>query len=177
MFLPHILIPACDSSSSVFHIMCSTYQLNKQGDIIYILFIFLPNFEPLLCFMSGSNCFFFNSIQIYQETGNVNWYSHFFKNFPQFVMIHTLILTQSMRQKQVFFLEFPCFLHDPTNFGNLISSSSDFSKPRLYIWEFLVHRLLKFSLKDLEHIVWSFEHSLALPYFGIGMKTGLFRSF
>ena len=49
------------------------------------------------------------------------------------------------------FLKFPCFLHDPTNVGNLISGSSVSSKSTLYIWKFLVHVLLKPSLKDFEH--------------------------
>ena len=49
------------------------------------------------------------------------------------------------------FLEFPCFLHDPMNVGNLISGSSAFSKPNLYIWKFLVHVPLKPSLKDFEY--------------------------
>ena len=49
------------------------------------------------------------------------------------------------------FLELPCFLPDLVNVGNLISGSSAFSKPSLYIWKFLVHVLLKPSLKDFEH--------------------------
>ena len=49
------------------------------------------------------------------------------------------------------FLEFPCFLYDPVNAGNLISGSSASSKPSLYIWKFLVHVLLKHSLKNFEH--------------------------
>ena len=49
------------------------------------------------------------------------------------------------------FLEFPCFLYDPMNVGNLISSSSSFSKSNSYIWKFSVHVQLKPSLKDLEH--------------------------
>ena len=49
-----------------------------------------------------------------------------------------------------FFLEFPCFLHYPMNVGNLISGSSAFSKPSLYIWKLLVHILLKYNLKDFE---------------------------
>ena len=40
------------------------------------------------------------------------------------------------------FLEFPCFLYDPANVGNLISGSSAFSKPRLDIWKFLVHVMI-----------------------------------
>ena len=49
------------------------------------------------------------------------------------------------------FLEFPCFLYDPTNVGNMIVGSSAFSKPSLYIWKFSAHVLLKPSLKDFEH--------------------------
>ena len=49
------------------------------------------------------------------------------------------------------FLEFPCFLYDPVTVDNLISGSSAFSKPSLYIWKFSVHILLKSSLKNFEH--------------------------
>jgi len=49
------------------------------------------------------------------------------------------------------FLEFPWFFYDPTNVGSLISGSSAFSKPSLYIWKFSIHVLLKPVLKDFEH--------------------------
>ena len=49
------------------------------------------------------------------------------------------------------FLEFSCFFYDPANVGNLISSSSAFSKSSSYIWKFSVHVLLKPSLEDFEH--------------------------
>ena len=49
------------------------------------------------------------------------------------------------------FLEFPCFFYDPVYVGNLIIGSSVFSKSNLYVWKFLVHVLLKPSLKDFEH--------------------------
>ena len=49
------------------------------------------------------------------------------------------------------FLEFPCFFYDPVDVGNLISSSSAFSKSSLYVWKFSVQVLLKHSLKDFEH--------------------------
>ena len=48
------------------------------------------NFEPVNCLISGSNCCFLTCIQVSQETGKVVWYSHFLKNFPQFVVIHTV---------------------------------------------------------------------------------------
>ena len=49
-----------------------------------------PNFESVCCSISGSNCCFLTCIQVSQETGKVVWYSHLFKNFPQFVVIHTI---------------------------------------------------------------------------------------
>ena len=80
------------------------------------------------------------------------WYSHPFKNFPQFVGIHTVKDSSVVKEPEVdILLEFPCFLHDPMNVGNLISDYSASSKPSLYIWKFSVHVLLKPSLKDFEH--------------------------
>ena len=74
------------------------------------------------------------------------------KNFPQFVVIHTVKGFSIVNEAEVdVFLEFPCFLYVPMNVGNLISASSAFFKPRLYIWKFLVCVLLKPSLKDFEY--------------------------
>ena len=80
-------------------------------------------------------------------------YSHLFMNFPQFVVIHTVkdFSIVSQTEVDVFFLGFPCFRYVPVNVGNLISGSSAFSKSSLNIWKFLVHMLLKPSLKDFEH--------------------------
>ena len=102
--------------------------------------------------MTSSNYCFLTCIQISQESAKVVWYSHLFKNFPQIVVIHTVKGFGVVNDAEIdVFLEFLCFLYDPRNFGNLISGSSDFSKPNLYIWKFLVHTLLKPSLKDLEY--------------------------
>ena len=80
------------------------------------------------------------------------WYSHLFKNFSQFVVIHTLKGLGVVNEAEVdVFLEFPYLLCDPTGVGNLISGFSAFSKSSLYIWKFSVYALLKPSLKDLEH--------------------------
>ena len=49
-----------------------------------------PNLEVVHHSMSGSNCCFLASIQVLQEAGKTVWYSHLFKNFPQFVVIHTV---------------------------------------------------------------------------------------
>ena len=53
--------------------------------------------------MSSSNCCFLTCIQAFQETGKMIWYSPLSKNFPQFVVIHTKALAQSMKEKQMFF--------------------------------------------------------------------------
>ena len=83
------------------------------------------------------------------------------------------------------FLELSCFFYDPLDTGNLISCSSAFSKSSLYIWKFTVYVLLKPNLENFEHyfacmrnesnsvVVWTF---LVLPFFGIGMKTGVLLS-
>ena len=79
------------------------------------------------------------------------WYSHLFKNFPQFVVIHTVKGFSIFNDAGVdVFLEFSCFFCDPMNAGNLIFGSS-FSKSSLYIWKFSIHVLLKADLKDFEH--------------------------
>ena len=71
------------------------------------------------------------------------WYSHLFKNFPPFVLIHRVKGFSVVSEAEVnVFLEFLWFLYDSKNVGILISSSSVFSKSSLYIWKFLVHVLL-----------------------------------
>ena len=73
-------------------------------------------------------------------------YSHLFKNFPQFVVIHTVKGCRAVNEAEVdVFLEFPCFLYDPLDVGNLISGSSAFYKSSLYIWKFSVHVLLSLT--------------------------------
>ena len=79
------------------------------------------------------------------------WYSHLFKNFSHFVVIHTIKGFSIVNEAEVdVFLELSCFFDDPVNVDNLISGSSVFSKSSLYIWKFSVHVLLKSSLKDFE---------------------------
>ena len=80
------------------------------------------------------------------------WYSHFLKNFPQFVVIHVVKGFGVVNKAEVdVFLEFFCFFDDPVDVGNLISGSSAFSKSSLNIWKFLVHVLLKPGLENFEH--------------------------
>ena len=62
------------------------------------------------------------------------WYSHLLKNFPQFVVIHTVKVFGVVNKAEIdIFLEFSCFFYDPTDVGNLISGTSAFSKSSLNI--------------------------------------------
>ena len=99
--------------------------------------------------MSSSTCCFLTCIQISQEAGQVIWYSHLLKNFPQFIVIHTVKGFGTVNKAEVdVFLEFSCFSDDPTDVSNLISGSSAFSKISLNIWKFTVHILLKPGLEN-----------------------------
>jgi len=125
----------------------SAYTINEQ-DEIHIFVIVLSQFGTMSC----SNCCFLTHLQVSQETSKVVWYSCFLKNFPEFIVIHTLKSFRVVSNVEVdVFLEFSCFFYDPVNVGNLISGSSNFSKSSLNIWKFSVHILLKPSLKDFEH--------------------------
>ena len=91
-------------------------------------------------------------MQIPQEAGQVVWYSHLLKNFPQFIVIHTVKGFDVVNKAEVdVFLELSCFFKVPTDVGNLISGSSAFSKSSSNIWKFMVHVLLKPSLENFEH--------------------------
>ena len=102
--------------------------------------------------MSRSNCCFLTYIQISQEAGQVVWYSHLFKNFPEFVVVHTIKGFGIINKAEVdIFLELSRFFDDPTDVDNLISGSSAFSKSSLNIWKFTVYVLLKPGLENFEH--------------------------
>ena len=78
-------------------------------------------------------------------------YSHLFKNFLQFAVIYTVKGFSIVYEAEVdVFLEFSCFVYDPTDVGNLISGSSVFSKSGMSIWNFLVHILLESGLENFE---------------------------
>ena len=87
-----------------------------------------------------------------QEAGQVVWYSHLFKNFPQFIVIHTVKGFGIVNKAKVnVFLELSHFFYDPSHVGNLISGSSAFSKSSLNIQKLMVHVLLKPGLQNFEH--------------------------
>ena len=95
---------------------------------IYSLVIFLSQLEPGCFSISGSNCCFLTSIQIFQGAGMVIWYSYIFTNFPRFFVIHTVKCFSIVNEADDDFLEFSCFFYDPVDVGNLISGYSAFSK-------------------------------------------------
>ena len=77
------------------------------------------------------------------------WYSHLFKSFPEFVVVHTIKCFGIVNKAEVdVFLELCCFFDDPADVGNLISGSSAFSKSSL---KFTVYVLLKPGLENFEH--------------------------
>ena len=168
IFLPAIWNPACDSSSPAFHMMYSPYKVKKQGDDMRP-YSTPFHFDPVHCSMSSSTCYFLTHIEVSQET--VRWSG----SLSSLRIFHSLLWSKdfsTVNEAEVdVFLEFPCFLYDLTNVGQLISGSSAFSKPRMYIWKSLVHVLLKSSLKDFEYypssmwndcncrVVWTFLYS------------------
>ena len=102
--------------------------------------------------MSSSNCCFLIWIQISQEAGQVALYFHHLKNFPQFVVIHTVKGFCIVNKAKIYiFMELSCFFDDPMDVGNLISGSSVFSKSTLNIWKFLVDILLRPGLENFKH--------------------------
>ena len=111
-----------------------------------------PDLELVCCPMSSSNCCFLTCIQISQESGQMVWHSHLLKNFPQFVVNHTVKAFGIVSKAEVdVFLELSCFFDDSVCVGNLTYGSSAFSKSSLNFWKFMVHVLLKPGLKNFEH--------------------------
>ena len=182
LLLP-VLIPAYASSSPTFHMMYSVYKLNKQGDNIQPWRIPFPIWDQSLVSCLVLTVASWPAYRFLRR--QVRWSGiPISKTFPQFVVIHTVKGFGIVSEVEVcVFLELSCFFYDSVDVGNLFSGYSAFSKSSLNIWKFMVHRLLKPGLEDLSitllackmsAIVRSFEHSLALPFFGIGMKTHLF---
>ena len=117
-----------------------------------LLFLSVIQREPVCRPMSSSNCCFVTCMQVYQEAGQVVWYSHLLKNFPLFLVIHTVKGFGIVNKAEIdVFLGLSCYFDDPLNVANLISGSSAFSKTSLNIWKFTVHMLLKLGLENFEY--------------------------
>ena len=136
--------------------------------------------------MSSSNCCFLTCIQISQEAGKVVWYSYLLKNFSQSVVIHTVKGFGVVNEAEVDFFQnslafsmiqwmLATWSLVPLPFLNpaWTSGGSRF----LYYWN-LAWKILSITLLtcEMSAIVQKFGHSLALSFFGIGMKTDLFQS-
>ena len=152
-----------------------------------------PDLERGCCSTSSSNCFFLTCIQISQEAGRVVWYFHLLKNFPEFVLVYTVKGFGVVNKAEIdVFLEISCFFsfgsfHPMIQWMSAIwflvplpfldpawtSGSSWFT----YCWS-LAWRILSITLLacEMSAIVRWFEQSLALPFFGIEMKTDLFQA-
>ena len=145
---------------------------------VYSLDVLLFLLEPVWGCVSSSNCCFLTCIQVFQEAGPVVWYSHLLQNFPQ------LVLGIVNKAEIDVFLELSCFLMIqwmlavwslvPLPFKPTWTSGSSRSR---YCWS-LAWRNLSITLLvcEMSAIVQYFEHSLALPFFEIGMKPDCFQS-
>ena len=82
----------------------------------------------------------------------VVWYCHLSKNFPQFIVIHTVKGFGVVNKAEAeVFLELSCFFNDSTDVSNLISGTFAFLKSNLNIWKFSVHILMTPILENFEH--------------------------
>ena len=150
LFLPAILIPVCGSSPACL-MMCSTYELTKQGDNIQPWHTPFPIWNqsvvpcPVLIVASWPAYTFLKR--------QVRW-----SGIPiSFRIFHSLSWSTQSRPLAInkaeidFFVKLSCFFYDPVDVGNLISGSSAFSKTSLNIWKFTVHILLKPCLENFKH--------------------------
>ena len=151
IFLPAILILACVSSSLAFPVIYSSGKLNKQGHNTQPWHTPFPlwNQSVVLCLVltvASWPAYRFLRRQVRWSGIPISWR-----------IFHSLLWsTQSdfgiVNKAEInVFLELSCFFDDPTDVGNLISSSSAFSKSSLNIWKFMVYILLKSDLESFEH--------------------------
>ena len=133
----------------------SAYKLNKQGDNIQPLSTAFPILNQSCVLCPVLTVASFPAYRFLRR--QVRWsgiHSHLLKNFPQFVVIHTVKGFSIVNEAEVdVFLEFHCFSYDPADVGNLISGSSVFSTSSLNLWNFMVHILLKPGFENLS-IIW-----------------------
>ena len=145
-----------------------------------------PNFEPVHCSMSNSNCCSCPAYRFLRR--QVRWSGipislRIFHSLLWSIQSKTLVVVKEAEVDV--FLKFPCFFYDPTEVGNLISGSSAFSKSSLCICKLSIHVLLKASLKHFEYYLASLwnewncmvvQYSFALHFFGIQVETDFFQS-
>ena len=146
---------------------------------IYSLDYSFSYLEPVCCSMSSSKCCLLTCVQVSQEAGQVIWYSHLFQNFPQFIVIRTVKGFGIVNKAEInVFLELSFSMIQWTlaiwslvPLPSLKPAWTSVSSRFKYCWS-LAWRILSITLLacEMSAIVQQFEHSLALPFFGIGMS-------
>jgi len=138
-----------------------------------------PSFEPVHCSMSSSNCCFLTCLWVSQEVSKVLWYSHLFKNFPQYAVIHTVkSLTLSVKKMFIWnsltlsMIQWMLAIWPLVPLPILNPAWTSGSSWFIHCWS-LPWRILSITLLacEMSTIVWWFVHSLALPFFEIRVKT------
>ena len=157
--------------------MYSAYKLNKQGDNTQPWRTPFPIWNqsvvpcPVLTVASWP-AYRFLRRQVRRSGIPISW-----KIFHS--LLWSTVKGFGVVNKADVFLELSCFFYDPTDVGNLISSSSAFSKFSLNMWKFTIHVLLKPGLENFEHYLVSMWNecncAVVWEFFGIGMKTDLFQ--
>ena len=129
---------------------CMLHITEISRVIIYSLDILLFKFKPVHCSMSGSVSFWPTYMFLRSQ---VRWSAILIsKNFPQFVVFHTVKGFSIATEEVDVFLKFPCFLYDPMDTGNLVSGSSaciSGSSQFTYCWS-LVWKILSIFLLGCE---------------------------
>ena len=132
VFLPAILITACDLSSLPFLMMYSVYKINKHSDNIQSCCTPFPILNQSVVSCPVLAIAFLSAYRFLRRQVKWSGTPISFKNFPPFFVIHTVKGFSVTNKAEVdVFLELPCFLHDPENIANLISGSSASLKPGL----------------------------------------------
>ena len=167
-------MPAYALSSMAFHMMYSTYKLNKHGDNIQCWCTPFPIWNQSIVPHAVLTVASWPAYRFLRR--QVRWSGiPISKNFLWFVVIHTVKGFSVVNEAQVdVFLKVSYFLYDPMDVGNLISGSSAFSKSSMYIWMFSVYILLK--LEGFKHnlaSMWN-EYSCVIvwTFFGIALLWG-----
>ena len=167
-------MPAYALSSVAFHMMYSTYKLNKHGDNIQCWCTPFPIWNQSIVPHAVLTVASWPAYRFLRR--QVRWSGiPISKNFLWFVVIHTVKGFSVVNEAQVdVFLKVSYFLYDPMDVGNLISGSSAFSKSSMYIWMFSVHILQK--LEGFKHnlaSMWN-EYSCVIvwTFFGIALLWG-----
>ena len=182
IFLPAILIPAFASSSRTFCMMCSAYKLNKLNIQSWRNPCLIWNQSVVLC--SVLTVVSWPAYRFLRRKVRRCGSPISFKIFYS-VLWSTQSKTLAQSIKQVFFLNSFVFLMIqrmlaiwslvPLPFLNPAWTSG--SSQLTYCWS-LAWRILSITLLacEMSATVRWFKHSLALPFFGTGMKTDLFQS-